>query len=539
MSQRERAEAFKAEGNALVAEKKYSAAVGKYTEAIALDPDNAVLFNGTQPSKTPTAASASTRATSKVSNAYIGQRADAYIGLMQYQHAIESLRQILRLDPDNAAVKAELKKAKKTMEETANSMVQQADESLLISKRIERWQRSKGMTPGVYSLPADSAARRILVAMEDFEQGRQKTMTLKTWEDDPSLPRGAAVAMNMGLEALTNALIRDHVVFYLSQGDQERQEKYTQWEFILIKCKMGIIGDGVKKLRQAATIHRLAKQNLPARDPKDRGAIFTKSWSRALYLEVAENILAGSAQADPKTFDIEEAWRLINDADKLLKEDHVQNYAPYPFDHYDFYVRHQEIIHSLRGLYHKIKARRDEELVLELEDGAGKVYRPSERESMRIMVEYSKAIDLTLKDDLAGWIYCNSLLETGLKAGLLKHGQAWDLWQKVQTFADAFKGWRDVPGEAFGPYKFNKGAMSGHGKPKKGDRNLPLIPAWDWVVSPGAPEGTQQKVHEALRDYHFGNHPKKHLMRSMQIPYGKGVLEGLREMKVEDVEGTD
>lgn len=68
---KDRADSLKSEGNALMSQKQYQAAVDKYTEAIALDPNPV----------------------------YYSNRAAAYGGMGKHERAVEDARAALDVDP--------------------------------------------------------------------------------------------------------------------------------------------------------------------------------------------------------------------------------------------------------------------------------------------------------------------------------------------------------------------------------------------------------------------------------------------------------
>ncbi|KAI9325075.1 hypothetical protein BDR26DRAFT_880001 [Obelidium mucronatum] len=113
------AEAAKAVGNKLMAEKKYQAAIAKYTEAIELDGSNAVYYANraaaySQDGDHANAVEDSKRAIEAdpdYSKAY-SRMGHAYFCLGNYTDAIEAYEMGLKLDPTNAAMKQSLASAK-------------------------------------------------------------------------------------------------------------------------------------------------------------------------------------------------------------------------------------------------------------------------------------------------------------------------------------------------------------------------------------------------------------------------------------------
>ncbi|KAJ3281704.1 hypothetical protein HDU79_010544 [Rhizoclosmatium sp. JEL0117] len=114
-----KAEAAKAEGNKLMADKKYQKAIKKYTEAIQLDGNNAVYYANRAAAYSQDGDHANAVEDSKsaiaidpdYSKAY-SRMGHAYFSLGNYAEAVEAYEMGLNLDPTNAAMKQSLAAAK-------------------------------------------------------------------------------------------------------------------------------------------------------------------------------------------------------------------------------------------------------------------------------------------------------------------------------------------------------------------------------------------------------------------------------------------
>ncbi|KAJ3218844.1 Adenylate kinase 7 [Dinochytrium kinnereticum] len=121
-----KAEALKGAGNKLMAERKYDEAIAKYSEAIELDPANAVYY-----SNRAAAYSQSGDHTNAVEDAKLAVEADpdyskaysrmghAYFCLGEFSDAVDAYERGLRLDPGNQTMKQSLAAAKQKMDETS------------------------------------------------------------------------------------------------------------------------------------------------------------------------------------------------------------------------------------------------------------------------------------------------------------------------------------------------------------------------------------------------------------------------------------
>ncbi|KAJ3406263.1 hypothetical protein HDU80_011614 [Chytriomyces hyalinus] len=120
-----KAEEFKAQGNKLMADKKFKQAISKYSEAIALDASNAVYFANraaaySQDGDHANAVEDSRRAIEvdpDYSKAY-SRMGHAHFCLGNFAEAVESYESGLRLDPGNAAMKQSLASAKARLAES-------------------------------------------------------------------------------------------------------------------------------------------------------------------------------------------------------------------------------------------------------------------------------------------------------------------------------------------------------------------------------------------------------------------------------------
>ncbi|KAJ1934315.1 Small glutamine-rich tetratricopeptide repeat-containing protein 2, partial [Linderina macrospora] len=121
---KKRAEALKAEGNALVVQKSFPAAIAKYTEAIAIVDDNAVYYGNRAAAHSQTGDHASAVADAKkaleVDPAYskgYSRLGLAYYGLGEYKEAVEAYTKGLELDPGNRFMQDSLAAAKGKLSE--------------------------------------------------------------------------------------------------------------------------------------------------------------------------------------------------------------------------------------------------------------------------------------------------------------------------------------------------------------------------------------------------------------------------------------
>ncbi|KAJ3110056.1 hypothetical protein HDU96_006946 [Phlyctochytrium bullatum] len=117
------AEALKTAGNKLMAERKYTEAIAKYSEAIELDPSNAVYYanraaaysqNGDHSSAVEDAKLA-VEADPDYSKAY-SRMGHAYFCLGQFKEAVDAYERGLRLDPENASMKQSLAAARQKID---------------------------------------------------------------------------------------------------------------------------------------------------------------------------------------------------------------------------------------------------------------------------------------------------------------------------------------------------------------------------------------------------------------------------------------
>ncbi|KAE8636197.1 hypothetical protein XENTR_v10002880 [Xenopus tropicalis] len=118
----EKAEQLKDEGNAFMKEQNYAAAVDCYSQAIELDPNNAVYYCNraaaqSQRGKHSEAVMDCEKAICidpKYSKAY-GRMGRALVAMSRYKEAIESYQKALDLDPENESYKMNLKLAEQKM----------------------------------------------------------------------------------------------------------------------------------------------------------------------------------------------------------------------------------------------------------------------------------------------------------------------------------------------------------------------------------------------------------------------------------------
>ncbi|NP_001086162.1 small glutamine rich tetratricopeptide repeat co-chaperone beta L homeolog [Xenopus laevis] len=122
LSAAEKAEQLKDEGNGLMKEQNYEAAVDCYSQAIELDPNNAVYYCNraaaqSQRGKHSEAITDCEKAISidaKYSKAY-GRMGRALVAMSRYKEAFESYQKALDLDPENESYRMNLKLAEQKL----------------------------------------------------------------------------------------------------------------------------------------------------------------------------------------------------------------------------------------------------------------------------------------------------------------------------------------------------------------------------------------------------------------------------------------
>ncbi|KAJ3158331.1 hypothetical protein HK101_001358 [Irineochytrium annulatum] len=123
-SNKAKAESLKGLGNKLMSEKKYSEAIDKYTEAIALDSSNAVYYANRAAAHSQAGDHAGAVEDAKLavevdpdySKAY-SRMGHAYFCLGNFQEAVDAYERGLRLDPGNASMKQSLTAARQKVSE--------------------------------------------------------------------------------------------------------------------------------------------------------------------------------------------------------------------------------------------------------------------------------------------------------------------------------------------------------------------------------------------------------------------------------------
>ncbi|GMF11338.1 unnamed protein product [Phytophthora lilii] len=147
----EQAEGFKAEGNRLLADKQFAAAVEMYTRAIELDPDNAVYFSNR--SAAYLAMGDARGKALKDAERCIELRPDWWKGysrkgaaehaLLRFDAARATYNEGLRLDPDNASLLQASEEAYKAGQEHSKRLREQAKEQERIRKEAEERQAAR------------------------------------------------------------------------------------------------------------------------------------------------------------------------------------------------------------------------------------------------------------------------------------------------------------------------------------------------------------------------------------------------------------
>ncbi|KAJ3333440.1 hypothetical protein HDU76_008062 [Blyttiomyces sp. JEL0837] len=123
-----KAEALKSAGNKLMADRKYKEAIEKYTDAIALDPENAVYYANRAAAFSQDGDHASAVEDAKkavevdpdYSKAY-SRMGHAHFCLGNFAEAVDSYERGLRLDPGNQSMKQSLSAARQKLDESAGA----------------------------------------------------------------------------------------------------------------------------------------------------------------------------------------------------------------------------------------------------------------------------------------------------------------------------------------------------------------------------------------------------------------------------------
>ncbi|KAJ1850418.1 Small glutamine-rich tetratricopeptide repeat-containing protein 2 [Coemansia sp. RSA 486] len=125
---RKRAEELKAEGNALVAKKEYTAAINAYTNAIELVNDNAVYYGNRAAAYSQNGDHAEAVDDAKkaleVDPNYVrgySRLGRAYFGLGEFELAAEAYEKGLEMDPENSVMRSSLESVKARLGSSADS----------------------------------------------------------------------------------------------------------------------------------------------------------------------------------------------------------------------------------------------------------------------------------------------------------------------------------------------------------------------------------------------------------------------------------
>lgn len=148
---REQAEAFKNAGNAHLAAKRAAEAAEAYTQAIELDPENAVYYSNRAAAFTLQgeyeAALEDCRAAVSLNPEYAkgyGRMGAAYMGLGNPDAAIEAYERAVKLDPDNVGYQSAIDQAKRAKTQREKDRAKEKDQY----KERERSQASSASNAG-------------------------------------------------------------------------------------------------------------------------------------------------------------------------------------------------------------------------------------------------------------------------------------------------------------------------------------------------------------------------------------------------------
>ncbi|KAI8608576.1 hypothetical protein BC830DRAFT_1071890 [Chytriomyces sp. MP71] len=194
-----RAEECKAQGNKLMADKKFKAAVAKYTEAIELDGSNAVYYANraaaySQDEDYANAVEDSKRAIEvdpDYSKAY-SRMGHAHFCLGNYQDAVESYETGLRLDPGNTAMKQSLASAKAKLGEVAPAASPSSNKKGAAANPFAAMGGGAGGMPDIASLMNNPAMRDMGEAQNMMKDpsalaGMMNNPALAGMMNDPSI----------------------------------------------------------------------------------------------------------------------------------------------------------------------------------------------------------------------------------------------------------------------------------------------------------------------------------------------------------------
>ncbi|KAJ3300312.1 hypothetical protein HK104_002131 [Borealophlyctis nickersoniae] len=551
---KKRSEAFKAEGNSAFSLKQYTVALAKYTEAIALDPSNAVLYSNRSAcylhiKKWEQALQDATRAVEldpKFTKAMI-RRATAMTNLQRVGEALIVYKEILKLDPDNKVAKDEMAKLKKQMKAVAEGNVSAAPKDHHPAEKLNK--QYEGKPPP----PPHSAASRLLLAYESFLEGMDFVNSLQQMGDPKENKWWAQTG---GLQGLTNAVIRDSDALMIEHDTLKKVEMYMMWEMGvrqainvvmttpakaigeyekrlkakgwddvrpaltlsiralifsgMLQEKIGSPGDAASLFRKAVQLLKLAKTHLLAIKPTSYemcGMILKETFIRSVKLHLIQAILNGNARSrSSSVFDIEEAKALLEEVRQSLETTSPMEEPPLgSTEHCHFHLYHYALYHHNCGFYHAIKAQRGESVIKTSADGATKAVMLDPIEAKRAMTSYLSALTFFPSDHLAASTCCVKVIEMGCKIGAISKGQTWDLWAQSQKIVDACSWYGDFSkGFPENPaYKFVRSVIDKNGgRPSLAEREVRFPPMVDIVTKKkGNQKDVDAMMKEILKDH--------------------------------------
>ncbi|KAJ3285790.1 hypothetical protein HK104_009330 [Borealophlyctis nickersoniae] len=552
---KKRSEAFKAEGNSAFSLKQYTVALAKYTEAIAQDPTNAVLYSNRSAcylhmKRWELALQDATKAVD-LNPTFVKamiRRASALTGLQRSVDAMNVYDEVLKLEPDHKVAKEERAKLREQRAAAAKGNISST------SKENHPYYTLKKQYEGKLGPAPHSAASRLLLAGKSYMEGMEAVASLVPL-GHPS--ENKWYAMSGGLEDLTNALIRNADCLVLEHDTLDKIKKYMFWEMTVrqsinvtettpakaiaeyekrlkangwddvrrgltlsvralifsgvLQHKLGSTGDAVNLLRKAVQLLDLAKTHLLRIQPvgyERCGVVLKHTFVRSVKLQLIQAILNGAAHTKHSSvFDIEEAKKLL---DEILESLESTPSAEQPVlgnpDYFDFYLYHYALYHYNYGFYHMIKAQKGETVVRTSADGKTVALMMDPREAKRAMTSYLSAVPYSPPDDLIAANCCIKVVELGCKIGVLSKGQIWDLWAQSQKIISANTWYQSIFPTDFAQnpaYTFVQSVIYSNGG-KEGfdeERDVRLPPMVDIISKTNNRKDVNDMMAEILKDH--------------------------------------